>query len=192
MTLLAGAIEGAVVGSGTLLFGLLIVGAVGLVFRGSAAVTATGAVVMTYGMAYRGMAVFMLILGVMLLGVAVAGVTGAMDLKDTIWIPFTFGGLFSLGGTAMTVEGFRRRVVVTDVGVAGRGWLRTPGPIPWGEVTAVRYSNTWSAFVVDGDDHSVLVSMMLGGREAFIKACRQHLEKSVYGKVFKKYGKKPF
>ena len=149
MTLLAdGLLEGAVVGGGTVLVAVLIVGAVSLAFRGRSRESSEGTLVMTYGWVYRGLAVFTLGMGVTLLGVAVAGAAGAMELGDVIWIPFAFGALFAVGGAAMTVEGFRRQVVVTDDGVAGRGWVGSRR-VPWDEVAEVRYSSVLSAFVVD-------------------------------------------
>ena len=190
--LAAGLVEGAVVGGGTVLFALVVLGAVALAFRGGRARVSGGELVMTYGWGYRGMALFVLGLGVALLGVAVAGAAGLVELGDVIWIPFAFGGLFTLGGAVMTVEGFRRQVVVGDDGLTGRGWFRGTGRVPWGEVTEVRYSQVLGAFVVEGHGRAVTVPLLLGGRDAFMKTCRRHLDKGVYGRVFKKYGKQAF
>jgi len=190
MTLLvAGLLDGAVVGGGTLLFAVVAVGAVALAFRGRSRVSA-GGLVMTHGLGYRGLGLVMLAMGVSLLGVAVAGVAGALELGDVVWIPFVFGGLFSLGGAFMTIEGSCRRVVVTDDGIGGRGWRGSTGPIPWDEVSEVRFSGALSAFVVEGDRRAVVVPTVLGGRQAFMKACREHLAKKVYGRVFKEHGKR--
>lgn len=188
-----GAVEGAVVGGGTALLVAVLAAAVGgmvaLIHRGAVEVD-DGVLVMTYGVGYQVVAGLVLLFGLALLGLTAAGLLRWVDVGDVLAIPAVMGAMFSLGGGLAVVDAARRWVRVSDAGVAGQGPLGRTGLVRWADVERVRWSNL-GAFVVEGAGRAVMVPTTLGGREAFMAACRRNLRKRAYRDVFEKHGNNP-
>jgi hypothetical protein len=185
-----GAIEGAVVAGGTLLFAGLIVGMLVAITRGRSTRDRSGALTMEYGFAYRGLVVYGLLFGLVLIAVGVGIVLGAIEGRDYQWVVIGIGILFTLVFAPMAVEVFTRRVTVSRDGVAGRGLLGATPLISWEDVDEIAFDKVLGCFLVRGEGRVVRVFTLLGGRQEFIHECKGRLDRKTYGKVFKEHGKR--
>jgi hypothetical protein len=93
-------------------------------------------------------------------------------------------GLFLVLGLWLVIETYRRRIVISEEGIAARGWFGPAGALRWDKIESVERRDRSQKFVVRGGRTKISIGYSLDGVGVFILKCRERLNPEVYGEAF--------
>ncbi len=186
-----GTLKGAVTGlAGALVIGLLFL--VGYLLGGGAKKTADGTTVLRYGGAFRAVGLMGVVVALAMAVLLLLSLLGVGPSREAQLPILLLLGLFGLLGAPLTVEAFRRRVVLDDDGLTARGWFGTAPTVAWEDITSVENKVMSGKFVVRAGRVKLKLGHYLEGLDVFAAECKKRLDPEVYGKAFDKPINRPF
>jgi hypothetical protein len=186
-----GALNGAITGlAGALVIGLLFL--IGYLLGGGAKKTADGTTVLRYGGAFRAVGLLGVVIALVMAALLLLSLLGVGPGEDARLPILLMLGLFGLLGAPLTVEAYRRRVVLDDDGLTARGWFGTRPLVRWEDVASVENKVMSGKFVVRAGRVKLSLGHYLDGLDVFAAECKARLAPEVYGKAFEKPINRPF
>ncbi|MBN9121641.1 MAG: hypothetical protein J0I06_21260 [Planctomycetes bacterium] len=156
---------------------LLAILALGLIVGTAGGVDkASGAKTIGYGILPRGTAVFLAILApIGILAVFFLATTEKAQ-EQAGAIPFVLAGVATVGGLLLSVETFRRRIVLDVSGIRAFGWFGPPRSWAWADVAEVVRLSSGEYAITIHDGARVKINPLLMDRvEWLAEACREVL-----------------
>ncbi|HEY1189251.1 MAG TPA: hypothetical protein VGE74_16485 [Gemmata sp.] len=151
-----------------------------------------GRVVLRYGALIRGFALLSPLLPLAVLAEAIfCSDTGGRGANANL----IFGGIslaFAVLAVYLLLEGFGRKIVLTEADISTFGWLGPAGVLRWDEIERVENKATSGKFLVHGQNTKIRLSHYLAGLDKFAEECKKRLAPEVYGKAFEKPLNRPF
>jgi hypothetical protein len=153
-----------------------------------------GETVLRYGGFFRGVGLLGVLVALIVLVVfAVGRLTGLASQEPgaVLGVSVLAGG-FLLVSLPLLVEGYRRQIVLSEEGIAARGWFGPAGELRWSEIESVENRAGSGKYVVRGAGKKISLGHYLDGLDVFAEECKKRLAPEVYGKAFDKPLNRPF
>lgn len=185
--------DGAVKGLATGIAVVIVFGLIALLGKlaGGGAKVGLGETVLQYGRFFRGVALLGLLLPLgFIAGVFLLPPPGGGDVAYLV-----IGGIgaaFLALDVCLLLEAFRRRIVLSETGIAAHGWFGPNGELSWSDIEKVENRVGSGKFVVRGGKTKISLGHYLDGLSLFMEECKKRLASEVYGEAFDKPLNRPF